>query len=256
MTGDQPETIFLHGDAAWKLGSEERELADAAAAEEIFRELIPVYQRAFAEPPWNERSQCPPDCQAGREFCDVHPGEFCERGQAVPESAAYPTEMMLERFGMLHQDDALFTIEYLGGDERRPVLGSVMWLSDAAGLAEAKYPDRPEMHDWLVDRFGERQFIYRDEVFADREARPSGNLRDYHRILEVAVEHFDCRMLVGRTVNVRLLGKLHKVYGERLTIFGPAQPPRGTNNPLAPAIAGTIREHVPDDRYLAIIELD
>ncbi len=246
--------VFLHDGDTWRLGEDRPTPLRDADRDAVFEALIPVYQEAFGDRPWYERSQCPEDCTVNRKYCRHYPGQFCEFGGATPEKEAFPADELRRQFTELYRDGALFMAEYLDDERGAPVLGAVMWMTDATRLGNARYEDRPEMREWLIARFGDREFIYRDEVFADRSRRPSGNLRNYHQVIDAAIERFACRTLVGRSINPRLIGKLHGIFGDRFTLFAPHVPPRGAGEPLAPHVTETVRETVPDDRYLTLIE--
>lgn len=219
------------------------------------RQLVPVYQNAFGGDLWQERSACPDACPVGG-FCSSHVGEKCETSGLVPEHEAYPEDQLMDTFMSRLDNGALFAVEYIShNDAEVPAVASIMWPSTAEALAEDKYSNLPDVAEWLQQKLGSRKFIYRDEVFADFSVRQRGNLECYGEVSRFAAEHFGLDLLVGRTINVKVLGKLYSAFGNQLEIYAPNMKNDINQDILRRDVQERVCGVVPDWRYVAIIDL-
>lgn len=147
-------------------------------AQIIINQLKPVYREAFALWPWNERSKCAsPDteslnCVDGLSALQV--GELCTACNLCPNETAYTDEELDAKFKEIGQKDSMLYLEREGNG--RLILAAVAYKATAEILASEKYSDVPSMEQWLKNECGTQRFVWLDEVFSDRSARPKGNL--------------------------------------------------------------------------------
>jgi len=156
-------------------------MSEFYSAEEIqprYEEIVPVYQKAFAGPPWYEVSMCPdPEQRCTGGLSPIEVGERCQRCLLRPAETAYPAERLIARLGNIGKTRE--TSWYIEENECGLTLAALAWLTTARVVAEEKYADVPAMQGWLSDRFGDRPFVWLDEVFANKLNQVSGNLANF-----------------------------------------------------------------------------
>lgn len=185
-----------------------------------YLQIVPAYQEAFKEQPWNEVSKCVDKqpmqrCEGGLSALEI--GKQCLTCFARPERDAYELEELQDRFKTLAESRP--TAWYLEGTETKIALAAVTWLTTAKALAREKYYDMPQMTDWLTARFQDREFMYLDEIFRDRTVRPNGNLSNLKYIFEGFAECLDNKLLTYRSKQERLIGKTERVFGSSAKVF-------------------------------------
>ena len=79
--------------------------------------------------------------------------------------------------------------------------------------------DVPEMADWIVDRLGDEPVMWLDEVFANRQLKPSGNLQNFGKFVTGLAVMLDCTTVAYRTVEPKMTTKPIDVFGDQATIL-------------------------------------
>lgn len=201
-----------------------------------------VYKSAFAGDPWFETSQCaatksnPERCEGG--FSRLAVGEFCRRCESVITTEAYPTEELLARFDRLSETrNSLFYIENDPNGEIKLV--SISWLTNPRELFELKYTDVSEMCEWLLSTLPQ-EFVYLNELFADTQKFPKGNLANYGDMIRSIAKKFETKTICFRTKNERLINKTIKEFHESSLFYPQSESPE---------------KKVPDRRFFVIIKL-
>lgn len=184
-----------------------------------YASVVPAYQAAFAEEPWNEVSKCmdvrvPQRCPGGLSSVEV--GANCFSCNQSPDQPAYESNELIARFTELGESRP--TLWYVETVEARVALAAVCWLSDAKRLAQEKYQDVPAMEPWLGAIFGERPFVYLDEIFRDKTVRPAGNLANFGTMVAGFWRALQNDTLAYRSKNSNLLAKTERTFGSAATI--------------------------------------
>lgn len=149
-----------------------------------YEELAEVYKRAFAGDPWREVSKCvgsnQEECPSG--FSTTAIGELCLRCLQCPSEAAYSVEQLVDKFSTLGSfKDAAWYVEETNGEIS---MAAFAWLTDSIGLATEKYTDVRTMDSWILETMGTSPFIWLDEVFADKDRKPTNNLSNFGAMLD------------------------------------------------------------------------
>lgn len=185
----------------------------------LLRELVPVYQKAFAGLPWYEVSQC---SQSPSGFSAQRVGELCQCPRCIESGAptrltteAYPADQLYE--SLLSRSagpDSVVYVECL--PDGRPVLGAILCPMSEESVID-KYAGRVD-ETWLRTMLPEK-VLWLSEIFADLDARASGNLGNLQEVIAKSAENANTDTVAFRTINERLSGKIKSIYRDRATIL-------------------------------------
>lgn len=218
--------------------------------------IAPLYRAAFRGAPWFELSRCAPGCPHG-EYCSAEPGTWCETAERESGlEEAHPVDEIVENFGqLLDESEALVVVEFDGDPAQEPTaqLGAVFWITTAEELWKRRYERVPEMLPWLVQEFGDRKFVYRDEVFGN--VNRAGNLRYYHRLCRAAADSLGETLLVGRTINGAVMNVLCRRFPNAVRVLAPASYRVRKNAGVPVRCCPHVEPVVPDDRYIVVVDL-
>lgn len=188
------------------------------AVRPLYSEIVPAYQEAFAVPPWNEVSKCVDEqvrCEGGLSATAV--GKICSMCGLCPTRPAYEATELTERFDALGLSRP--TAWYAEQNDSGLTMAAVAWKASPLGIATEKYADVPEMADWIVDRLGDEPVMWLDEVFANRQLKPSGNLQNFGKFVTGLAVMLDCTTVAYRTVEPKMTTKPIDVFGDQATIL-------------------------------------
>ncbi len=177
--------------------------------------LAPVYKKAFAGSPWFEVSRC--GCPHG--FSAQTVGERCTGacGQMITQEAYPLPELISDLSGRL-QSRRSFVYTEMDADGH-PFMGVIAYRRHGIDIYREKYEGRENpLAETLFTRMPQ-EVAWLDEIFADLERRPNGNLRNFGRICTLMAEQLDCRVISFRTINERLIGKARSVFGDACTEY-------------------------------------
>jgi hypothetical protein len=181
-------------------------------AKELYEEIVPAYQAAFAGEPWYEVSKCSDielRCDGGLSPLQV--GALCGSCSSCPAEQAYPPNEVTARFDALA--DSRPTSWYVERGDAGITLAAVAWSANPETIATEKYPDVPEMRDWLKENLGDREVIWLDEVFANRTIKAKGNLRNFGKMV-IGFSDIVGPSCVGyRTIAKQMLLAPHRDFG-------------------------------------------
>jgi len=172
--------------------------------------IIPVYQTAFAGSPWNERSKCPDPyerCVGGLSQLAI--GQQCDICELCPSRPAYEPSALAERFDELATSRP--TQWYLEESEKGLTMAAIAWRATSAQIAREKYPDVPVMKDWLQEKLGDKSVVWLDEVFADHQLKPSGNLANFATICQGFSERLGETTIAYRTISPQMIRAAQKL---------------------------------------------
>lgn len=186
-------------------------------------EIIPIYQSAFAGDPWFEVSRCPAtqeinSCEGGISSLSI--GEFCTKCALIPSEVAYPPDELRDKFVRLNQQYPMTW--YIEENESNQIaLAAFATLLDSKIIFQEKYSSSPDMLSWLTKMYGNGKFAWLDEVFADKQVRPSGNLRYFKDMIVGLGSSLDTDMVAYRTINQRMLHAAERDFGDKAKIYEP-----------------------------------
>lgn len=178
-----------------------------------YPEIADIYASAFADPPWNEVSTCrAPDvtespCQDG--LSPIAIGDQCSACGLCPNEPAYNTAELTAKF----QDiaDSKTALWYLEADEDRLTMCALAWVGNARTVASEKYTVNPAMALWLESTMPDVSFIWIDEVFADRNIKPVGNLANFASMVDGFSERLELPTLAYRTITPQMLSAARRI---------------------------------------------
>lgn len=168
-----------------------------------YGDIVPAYQEAFKGWPWYEVSKCV-DAQA-RQRCEgglsrVALRAICGTCDTSTFRPAYEADELTNRFGMLGETrPTRWYAEEVG--QRGIALAAVAWTADAQRISAEKYQNNTAMESWLERTMGDGEFVWLDEVFADKTVRERGNLRNFGKMCNGFMDIFENDTLAFRTIN-------------------------------------------------------
>ena len=190
-----------------------------ADVKSLYGEVIPAYQAAFAGEPWYEVSKCADTqtiqrCPGGLSQLEI--GKACIACGGCPTVTAYPSSELTERFDDLGETRP--TVWYVDREDAGIALVAVAWKASANQIASEKYPDVPEMAEWLDIRFS-KDVVWLDEVFANKQIRPTRNLRNFGKMVVGLGERLNGSAVAYRTISPAMTNAPKRDFGERAKIF-------------------------------------
>lgn len=178
-----------------------------------YPQIADIYASAFADPPWNEVSTCrAPNmtesaCQDGLSPLVV--GEQCSTCGLCPTESAYRTDELVSKFQTIA--DGKTALWYLETDEDQLTMCALAWVGDTRTVATEKYATNPDMTPWLESTLPDDSFIWLDEVFANRSAKPSGNLANFSNMVNGFSERLELPTLAYRTITPQMLSAARRI---------------------------------------------
>lgn len=179
-----------------------------------YGEIVPVYQRAFEVPPWNEVSKCVDRqlrCAGG--LSSVAVGSLCEACGLCPTRPAYEADELIERFDALGSSRP--TAWYLERGDSGLTMAAIAWKATPATIVEEKYADVPAMAEWLPETLGDKPIMWLDEVFADRQLKPRGNLRNFGGFVAGLAQRLDCETVAYRTIEPKMIAAPERDFDDK-----------------------------------------
>lgn len=165
----------------------------------IYSEIVPAYQAAFAGPPWNEVSKCvdvQQRCAGGLSATAI--GSVCNTCDLCPTLPAYDPDELARHFDELAGTRP--TMWYVEKEAGRLAMAAVAWRANVATIAKEKYADVPAMADWLDQQFDGQPVTWLDEVFANRQVRAQGNLRNFGQFVTGLATRLNSNTVAYRTI--------------------------------------------------------
>lgn len=179
----------------------------------LLPELVPVYQKAFAGEPWYEISKCP-GCPRG--YSAERPGEACTGCGTRLTEEAYPADALLKDLReRVRANPSFVYAETLG---REPVLGAIAYRMSPEKIYAQKYQGRESREAAEIFAALPKSLVWLDEIFADRDRRPSGNLWNLKTMCDRMVQSLGPTVIAFRTINMRLVAKAQRVFGTNCAV--------------------------------------
>lgn len=189
-------------------------------------ELAETYQEAFAAAPWNERTKCMQQeassaCPDG--FSALALGELCATCSLCVEEIAHPAADVEDRFRDLSDDlTAQWYIEETG--DRRVGLAVLSRCLTIEDIAKKQYGGDEVMSKWLTKVYGDdtdKRVIWLEEVFANTDIRPKGNLKNFGTMCRRLAAGPDVEEVAFRTVNPKLVRAAQRDFPQECSIADP-----------------------------------
>lgn len=188
-------------------------------ARELYPQIVPVYQAAFAGDPWYEVSKCvdelPRRCIGGLSALAV--GASCNTCERSTEQPAYQPDELINRFDTLASTRP--TAWYIEQSERGIMLAAVAWVARPDQIAAERYADVSSMQSWLPETLADQPVVWLDEVFADRTIREGGNLQRFAAMNRGFIQRLGQNALAFRTVNPRMVTATKRDFEGTSSVF-------------------------------------
>lgn len=186
----------------------------ARRLDDIAPGLTDVYKAAFAGEPWYEVSRCLTEqCSVG--FCADVVGSPCP-GCGAELAEAYETEELAAAWRqMIADEDAMMEVGYTDGV---PVRVTLARPTTPTELYKRKYADVPVMERWTRDNL-DRELVWIEDTFADRNKQPRGNLKDRGRTLGTIALRYGGLSIVTRTLAPQVVAATLRDMGESTDMF-------------------------------------
>lgn len=182
--------------------------------------VIPVYQSAFTGDPWFEVSKCEDPqsiqrCTGGLSSLAV--GSACSLCGEKTRREAYEKKDLELRFKNIAASRP--TAWYLENNELGTTLAALAWVATPSTIANEKYADNPNMLTWMQSKLGDAPIVWLDEVFADREKKPKGNLKNFKTMCEGLSDILGNKTIAYRTIAVPMVLAPQRNFGENASIY-------------------------------------
>lgn len=190
---------------------------EAGQMRPLYSTAIPVYQEAFANWPWNERSKCADEekrCKGG--FSPLQAGHYCQICDRCTGKPAYEDQELQSRFDRLAATRPLKW--FVESNSAGLNLFALAWRAEAGRIADEKYTDVPAMKTWLTSRYGDEPIVWLDETFADKRIQNRGNLRNFRAMCEGFVEQLGGISLAYRTKTPQMIRAAERDFGRQAEI--------------------------------------
>lgn len=187
---------------------------NADRIEVLGQDLANSYKIAFAGPPWNEVSRCTDaECQAA--FTELLPGCACpDCGESLSE--AYDTQELIAGWlQIISAESGLVEVELLPNNT--PVRATIARPTTPQELFARKY-DAQSMKPWLQATLPP-ELVWIEDTFANRDIRPTGNLKERRATLEQIQEYYAGLAIATRTLTPQVVAATARAVGESTTLF-------------------------------------
>lgn len=184
----------------------------------LYGEVVSTYQESFIPPPWNEVSKCVDErlrCIGGLSAVAI--GTMCDTCGLCPSRSAYEADELIERFDALGCSRP--TAWYVEQTEQGLTLAAIAWRALPSDIAAEKYTDVPEMSGWMVERLGNKPVMWLDEVFANRQLKSRGNLRNFSEFVTGLATMLECKTVAYRTIEPRMTAAARRDFGDNAVIL-------------------------------------
>lgn len=184
----------------------------------LYGEIIPAYQAAFAGKPWEEVSKCADQrqrCVGG--LSTVAVGSLCSLCGQCPERPAYEADELIARFDALAVSRP--TMWYGEQTPEGLAMAAVAWKETPAAIVQEKYQDVPEMTRWISEMIGESPIVWLDEVFANRQIRSAGNLRNFGDCVTGLAQQLGSEMVAYRTIVPQMTWAAQRDFGSAAAVL-------------------------------------
>ena len=188
----------------------------------LYGEIVPAYQAAFAGEPWYEVSKCADQlqrCVGGLSSLAV--GASCELCGGCPALPAYEADGLVNRFNNLATSRP--TTWYVEQNGQGVTLAAIAWKANPAVIAGEKYSDAPQMAEWLNEELGVDEVMWLDEVFANKDLKPRGNLQNFGKFVTGMAEMLGSQTVAYRTIEPRMIAVPSRDFGRAASIFARQQ---------------------------------
>lgn len=206
------------------------------APEEVraqYGEIIPAYQSAFAGEPWNEVSKCVDErqrCAGG--LSPVAVGALCFTCEKRPELPAYDEDELSAYFDRVGEMRS--AIWYIEREQGGIAMAALAWRATPGAIAEAKYLGQPAMRQWLKSSLVANQrslseikapsnrqaeVVWLDEVFANKQIRSEGNLRNFGYMLCGMADRLGSATIAYRTIEPRMIRAARRDFSTDARIY-------------------------------------
>ncbi len=196
------------------------EMYKGAQIDDVIEEIVPIYQTAFKGDPWNENSKCPrPDlelCAGGLSPIEI--GQFCLKCQQCPNQEAYPADELTAKFEkMITAKNCVLILEREG---RLPTMAMFGWVAGNDQIASERYEGSEDI-DTFFQVNAPPEFMWLDEVFADRQLKPEGNLRDFRSNCTRMLSSLGVDSFMYRTIAPQMIRAVERDFPEESVILRP-----------------------------------
>lgn len=188
----------------------------------LYGEIVPAYQSAFAGEPWYEVSKCADElqrCVGGLSSLAV--GASCELCGSCLALPAYEADELVNRFNKLATSRS--TTWYVEQNGQGVTLAAIAWKANSAIIADEKYSDATEMAEWLKKELGMEEVMWLDEVFANKDLKPRGNLQNFGKFVSGMAEMLGSQTVAYRTIEPRMIAVPSRDFGRAASIFSRQQ---------------------------------
>ncbi len=187
---------------------------------QLYSEIVPVYQMAFAGEPWFEVSKCVDAlsiqrCVGG--LSSLRLGQLCKLCGNYPIRTAYEKNELIANFEAFAKTRP--TAWYLERNELGITLAAIAWSAKADTVADEKYSDVPEIKSWMISKLGTQSIAWLDEVFADRIKKPKSNLKNFGDMCIGLAEQLQVDTIAFRTINERMTAAAIRDFGSAASVF-------------------------------------
>lgn len=171
-----------------------------------YKKIIPVYQEAFKGDPWFEVSKCADSkkikrCEGG--YTSIPVGSCCGMCKEKIIRPAYEDKELVYKFTTIANSRP--TRWYIEQNDLGITMAALAWTNTPREIAEERYPDVPEMKEWIQKEIAEEKIIWIDEVFADKTKKTKGNLKNFKSMCKIFWNELKTDTIAYRTITPAMI---------------------------------------------------
>lgn len=178
----------------------ERKFVEPDEVRALYSEIVPAYQEAFSGDPWYEVGKCVDSLQrCDNGFSALEVGTYCDVCDGCIKQPAYEVDELTAKFDYIGSTRP--TQWYIEQSPAGLTLAAIAWQATWRKVKDEKYGTIQPMEQWLMGCLGEEDFIWLDEVFANKSIKSQGNLSNFRYMIEGFAERLGPSRVAYRTKN-------------------------------------------------------
>ena len=192
------------------------------SARQRLPEALEGYASAFRAAPWFENTKCADDLRRClRGFSPLDNGQQCDVCGIAERLPAYQVDELVAKFEEIFSSRlaALYTEKVAN----RVAVTSISWRGDATRISQERYGDNANqpMRSFLVDVLADQPVVWLDEVFANFNVRPRGNLDRFGSMTRTIAALLDVPRVAFRSINPAMISPAVRDFGRYAKTFEP-----------------------------------
>lgn len=144
-------------------------------------------------------------------------GQMCDTCNQKLTLPAYSEQELTQRFDAIA--DQYPTLWYTEQTQNGMNLAALAWRASSDNIAQEKYTDSPNMKPWLQKIANDKPILWLDEVFANRNVQPRGNLANFGAMVCGFAKQLETPTVMYRTISPAMIRAAERDFSKNATIY-------------------------------------